>query len=175
MKLSAFMDAVFVSSNTFFLAACLLTKHNLFLSQLFNPFSREFKVQRGQLLEKLFINVQCRLKLGVQTRNKLLSSSKLNVSYKSPLLSSGCASFRRNHLGLVSWHQLAQPRLWSPDGRSHRKLQNTQLTGNKMVPQEDHTGMFCAKVAVFCIVYCFYKGSLSNQRQRFVLIINRFQ
>lgn len=62
MKLSAFMDAVFVSSNTFFLAACLLTKHNLFLSQLF---------------EKLFINVQCRLKLGVQTRNKLLSSSKL--------------------------------------------------------------------------------------------------
>ena len=35
-----------------------------------------------------------------------------------------------------------------------------------MVPQEDHTGIF---------VYCFYKVSLSNRWQRFVLIINRFQ
>lgn len=35
MKLSAFMDAVFVSSNTFFLAACLLTKHNLFFKSTF--------------------------------------------------------------------------------------------------------------------------------------------
>ena len=68
---------------------------------------------------------------------------------KSPLLSSGCASVRRNHLRLVSWYQLAQPRLWSVDGRSQRKLQDTQPTGNKMVPQEDHTGVLCTSFIQF--------------------------